>query len=317
MRLYVLAALAAGALAQGGCDTSAKCEWNIPYNGGTFNFNARRLCNKNADYVLSDEYGHIYYAQICGQASKNCLPKDWNNEYEYGRVIQTWGDAPPCDYSCMDKVSGAATCCTEQCQVVAVLDPVIRSIVPGDISQGIELFYQGETPRLNDPFNNCDYNPETGKPYQRTTHLQFFCDATVDGFAKLYEVKQNGTDDCDYLLKFKTSAACVSMPLSRGWDFVITVLSLSAIYVAGALGWNWYRTREIGFPPSHTAFWKSLDALALDGLLYLLSGFKRRGTGGGGISGAAYSSVKEPETASSGAAPAFSGSSERSAYTDL
>lgn len=229
-------------------------------------FDLRRLCNGNADYVMTDPLGHTYYAQICGTAGKSCLPSGWENEYEYGRVIQTWGSPPtPCDMSCVEERTGAPTCCSEPCQVIAVQQPVFTTIQPGDPTQGIMLTYFGETPTGSDvrldcpavaprharclpatprptprtqPYA-CDFNPATGAPYPRVTHMQFYCDPTVAGFAKLYEVDQNATDDCDYTLKFKTSAVC--MPgISGGWIFCIIVMAgFGAYAIFGTLVTYW------------------------------------------------------------------------------
>lgn len=133
-------------------------------------------------------------------------------------------------------------CCTESCQVIAVQAPVPLLIDSSDITKGFELFYTGEAPTSSDPYY-CDWNPATGNFFPRTTHMQFFCDPSADGWAQFYEVDQNATDDCDYTLKFKTSAACLTKPLSSGWTFSIIVIVCSLGYVSGAFLWSFYTTR--------------------------------------------------------------------------
>jgi hypothetical protein len=69
--------------------------------------------------------------------------------------------------------------------------------------------------------------------------MQFFCDPSATGFARFYEVDQNATDDCDYTLKFKTSAVCIP-GLSGGWVFIIVLASGFAAYaLVGTLVTYW------------------------------------------------------------------------------
>lgn len=215
--------------------------------GDAVKFDLRRLCNANADYQMTDAVGHTYYAQICGRAGKACLPADWENQYEYGRVIQTWGSAPLCGPNnpptCVEEDTSPPqlVCCSEPCQVIGTNQPTFSTVVPGDPTQGIVLTYLGEQPTSSDPYS-CDYDPTTGQPYHRVTHLQFFCDPDVQGFANLFEVDQNSTDDCDYTLKFKTNAVCMGSGLSGGWTFVIVMASLTTLFVVGSSFKNFRRT---------------------------------------------------------------------------
>jgi hypothetical protein len=164
-----------------------------------------------------------------------------------GNVIQTWGSAPEClnvtESTCVDSRTGLPACCSEPCQVVAIettlTPPVFSTIVPGDASQGVRVTYFGETPTQNDPYS-CDYDPTTGAPYPRVTHMEFYCDASATEFANFYEVAQNATDGCDYTLRFKTSIACVGAAagavLSGGWVFCIVVMVVGALYaIIGAI----------------------------------------------------------------------------------
>jgi hypothetical protein len=270
----VVALCAAVAQAQVDCDPSAKCTFNVDYKGSSATIDFRRLCNAGGDYILSDGIGHTYFAQICGFAAKGCLPKDWENQYEYGRVIQSWGGPPTCNTSapeCVEERTGAPVCCSEPCQVIAVRSPTLVILNNNDPTQGVELQYSGETPTGSDPYQ-CDFNPATGTQYPRVTHMQFFCDPTMDGFARLYEVDQNSTDDCDYTLKFYTDVVCdfaVSgkPQVSGGWIFNIIVFSVFGAYVIAGYGLNYWKKRVIQFP--NQGMWKELEALIWDGVRFL------------------------------------------------
>ena len=73
--LTVLAASCGAASAQyGRCDTGNACIFSFPWGSSTVTYDLRGLCNPNQDYVISDNYGHTYYAQLCGSAAKSCLP---------------------------------------------------------------------------------------------------------------------------------------------------------------------------------------------------------------------------------------------------
>lgn len=305
-----LAVLAAG---QGACDADTACVFEAKYNGKTYPMDFRRLCNAGQDYVLSDSIGHTYYAQICGTAAKSCLPQDWENEYEYGRVIQTWGTPPTCDRSnmqCVEERTGAEVCCSEPCQVIAVQAPSFTEIVPGDASQGVQLTYQGETPTLSDPYQ-CDWNTQTGSPFPRVTHLQFFCDKTVTGYAQMYAVDQNATDDCEYTVKFKTSLVCVTgMGLSGGWVFNIIVMTLFGVYVVAGYGINYARKKTCEFP--NRAFWAEFESLVYDGIRFILAGCRKPAPRGAKkvASGEQYgASSFSADTSAQASAAMFTGSS--------
>jgi hypothetical protein len=157
---------------------------------------------------------------------------------------------------------------------VAVQKPIASLIDARDASKGFELFYYGETPTGSDPAV-CDRDPN-GVPYPRTTHMQFMCDWSVDGYAKFFAVAQNATDDCDYTLKFKTRAACVGAePLSGGWYFDIVVLVSGGLYWLLFSALNFRATGAFQLPASHLAFWAASNALALEGLLFALNRCKR------------------------------------------
>jgi hypothetical protein len=102
--------------------------------------------------------------------------------------------------------------------------------------------------------------------------MQFLCDWSADGFARLSGVVQNATDDCDYTLKFRTRAACVgSEPLSGGWVFDILVLTVAGVYWLGACALEYRRSGSWALPPAHRAFFAAHCAVALEGLLFLLN----------------------------------------------
>lgn len=98
-----------------------------------------------------------------------------------------------------------------------------------------------ETPTRSDPYS-CDYDPATGAPFPRITHMEFYCDADATGFATFYEVAQNATDGCDYTLRFKTSAACIGSAaggISGGWVFNIIVSVAAGLYLSVGAAVTW------------------------------------------------------------------------------
>ena len=102
--------------------------------------------------------------------------------------------------------------------------------------------------------------------------MQFLCDWSADGFARLSGVVQNATDDCDYTLRFKTRAACVGAePLSGGWVFDIIVITVAGVYWLGASAVEFRRSGAWALPPAHRAFFAANCAVALEGLLFILN----------------------------------------------
>ena len=188
--------------------------------------------------------------------------------------MQVWGDPPACNLTapaCVDPDTELPMCCTGDCAVVAVQSPSARMISPSDPSQGFELFYIGEQPTPSDP-NTCDNDP-SGVPYPRTTHMQFLCDWSVDGYARFDAAVQNATDDCDYTLRFSTRAACVgSAPLSGGWAFDIAVLVTAGVYWLTFCFLNFRATGVWALPAAHQAFFARHNAVALEGALFALNG---------------------------------------------
>lgn len=106
----------------------------------------------------------------------------------------------------------------------------------------------------------------------RTTRLTFLCDPAAD--LQVVNLMQPATNPCEYDLTVKTKWACAgtaapdgasSHALSGGWVFVILVLVLSAVYVAGGCLWNYkfHPTSAHYFP--HLDSWKYLVGLVQDG----------------------------------------------------
>lgn len=77
----------------------------------------------SGDYYFNDGLGHNYYANVCGNANQNCLPRSWLATYENGVAVQTWGSTPSCDrrnpstLNCLEKSTQLPVCCTADCQV--------------------------------------------------------------------------------------------------------------------------------------------------------------------------------------------------------
>lgn len=301
------------------CLAEGSCTYQTIYQGISHSFDFRRLCDPGRDYILSDGLGHTYSAQICGTAWKECLPATWENQYQFGNVIQSWGSPPPCNNRCVDGRTGQPICCTEDCQVIAVAKPTFSTVVQGDPTQGLQLTYIGETPTASDPYK-CPIDPSTGAPYPRVTHMQFYCDAGTTGFANLFEASQNATEGCEYYLKFKTSLACVnSGGLSGGWVFNIIVMVAVTVYLGAGSFLN-YRNKGTWEVPNKS-FWAEVESLIMDGMAFLLFGCKKPGSRrlpvgedsskGFGSTSSVSSSSADSSSSAAGAA-AFTGSSYNS-----
>ena len=153
------------------------------------------------DYLFNDGLGHDYSANICGAASKKCLPKGWVQTYEYGVAIQSWGSVPPCNASdpttmtCKEKNGMIPSCCTEDCQVLGVGSPQLKLANPLNIQGGLNATFSGAPPDDDDPFW-CPWNPQTGSQFPRTVTFQLECDTLVSGAIPILAV-QNKTEDCE------------------------------------------------------------------------------------------------------------------------
>lgn len=273
--LVAAATLASGQSGTCEVDTTPGCSADISVKGQVKHLNFRRLCNPSRDYSATDgASGHVYKAQICGLVSARCLPKNYNIQYEFGRVVQFIDAAdPPCDNSCVDERTGQPTCCTGACEIPAI-GPGVISALNGDPMQGIVISYVGTTPTLNDPWQ-CPVNPATGNFYPRTTEYQFKCDHSVTGFAVLESVLQNTSDSCDYTLKFKTNLVCFGdLPISGGWIFMIILLGGFGLYVIGGYAYSYARLKTFVFP--NQEFWSEVNDLIFEGVVFVCSLGKKR-----------------------------------------
>mmetsp|Transcript_65735 Transcript_65735/g.133524 ORF Transcript_65735/g.133524 Transcript_65735/m.133524 type:complete len:255 (+) Transcript_65735:83-847(+) len=193
------------------CDPSYECKfvYTAPDGSKSHTFDFTSLCSAT-DYVLTDVKGHNYYAQICGTAKQNCLPATWQNTYEYGVAVQTWGQTPPCGNppACKSK-QGQAACCTADCQVLGQGPPQWSLVDPSNPSTGgVQAHHQGAAASDSDPFW-CTFNPTTGAQYERHVTFVFECDPSVLHVEPIAAI-QNVTNDCQYTLRFKTSKACAA-----------------------------------------------------------------------------------------------------------
>jgi hypothetical protein len=166
-------------------------------------------------------------------------------------------------------------------------------------------------PTNSDPYP-CDIDPTTGAPYPRTTHLQFFCDSSQTGYAKLFEVDQNSTDDCDYVLKFKTNIVCINpLGISTGWFVSIIMISSISGFVVLGLAYSYYKTRDLNnlSLPGVNYVYLFFD-YAVEGAVFIANGFKaRKGYGlvypkGGSYSSTSASSGFTSSSSTSGIGPA-------------
>ena len=159
-----------------------------------------------------------------------------------------------------------------------------------------------------------------GTNYIRTTHFELHCDATVKGFAQLYDVVQDPDNGCDYTLRFHTNAVCyggVLGGLSGGWMFNILLFTVAGVYLVAGGAWSWFRNKAFGHP--HAEFWSGINDLIVDGIVFSLSGCRAR-RGRAAMKIGTSSDGAAPMFGGSGAetaAPAFGGSSVKGAYTDL
>ena len=66
-----------GAAAKSRCFPTYECQYTYvdPTTSDKYVYNFSSLCSET-DYVLTDSELHVYYANICGTASQNCLPRE-------------------------------------------------------------------------------------------------------------------------------------------------------------------------------------------------------------------------------------------------
>lgn len=331
MLRFALVALVAFASAQK-CEPEVECEYTVHIGGTTYYWDFLSLCkNGGGDYYFADTDGHDYYANMCGTASTRCLPKGWDNVYEYGVAVQLWGAEPDCDHTnpstltCVEKNTNPATptCCTRDCQVLGVGKPSFTLHRSGDVTAGLQVTFTGAVPAADDPFW-CPWNPSTGSQYPRTVTYLMECDPTVHG-AVAVEAIQNATENCDYHLTFKSQHACPNThgfnyspsSLSGGWIFIIILICLAVLYFGGGFLYT-YHTERVWAPPNRE-FWASFGQYLSDGIAFITGGC--RGLGGAKAAGSSpYDEIGGGSSSAGGAAPPSAynaSSSSNTAYTDL
>ena len=66
-----------GAAAKSRCFPTYECQYTYvdPATSDEYVYDFSSLCSET-DYVLTDSELHVYYANICGTASQNCLPRE-------------------------------------------------------------------------------------------------------------------------------------------------------------------------------------------------------------------------------------------------
>lgn len=300
------------------CDPSYECKYTVP--GTTYNFDFSSLCS-STDYSLTDQAEHSYKANICGTAKAPCLPQTWKNNYEYGVAVQFWGAVPSCQTKACTDGTGTAQCCTADCQVLGTGNPSWSVLDPTNPKTGgIKAKFIGAAPTDSDPFW-CTFNPSTGSQYEREVHFNFYCDHSVSGVQPVTAI-QNGTNDCRYMLEFKTAHACANYTgnsgLSGGWIFIIILVCCAFVYIVGGMGYGYFTTRKLEFP--NMAFWTWFADLVREGFLFVGHGFKSTsgsmaGAGAYDEFGASNAATSGGATASYTAAPAAAKTDEP--YTDL
>jgi len=330
-----LLALAA-AQSQQTCDPSADCKFRAVVNGAIHNWDFSTLCQESDDpndddYEFNDGLGHNYYANICGAAAKQCLPKGWTQTYEYGVAVQTWGDKPACNMSdptsyCLDHNGLIPTCCSEDCQILGVGVPIYKLADPSNPKLGVNATFQGAPPDDDDPFW-CPWNPATGSQYPRTVTFFLQCDMNVNGAIPVM-AQQNKTEQCDYLLVFASNLACPDVtarprpnPRNRGGlgggaIFAIVFFTLASVYIVAGMLWTYKQERAWYFP--NRFFWSSVGNLVGKGYTWIL--YCGKGSDASSFSGGAgpYSAGVSTSAAKPGLYSAGSyNSAAPTAYTDL
>jgi Autophagy-related protein 27 len=113
----------------------------------------------------------------------------------------------------------------------------------------------------------------TDKP--RTSTIIFSCDPDHQ-VGTLTTSK--GANDCDYVINFPTSIACgggggspsKSKGLSGGWVFIIILLCVTPVYIAGGCYWNHRKNPEATWREKcpHAGFWAAIPGLTKDGCVF-------------------------------------------------
>lgn len=200
------------------CDPGFECKWtyqDIGHLKWTFDFSG--LC-KFQDTIINDLQNHTYYLNVCGISHKKCNPQ-WDNTYQYGAAVQMWGDPPPCNLSdssgehCFDKLTGAKECCTRNCQVLGVGEPLWKPLDPvNPFDGGVSITHFGVPPSQSDPFS-CPSNPRTGQQEDRRVTYQIMCDPTMapNDVVPVF-AGENVTQACQYIIVLKSSNACGCAP---------------------------------------------------------------------------------------------------------
>jgi hypothetical protein len=237
-----------------GCYENAECRWVTKQGGKSYKFDFHALCDKHEDYTFTDHAGHRYYAEICGEAGAKCLPKDWNEYYEFGVAVQLWDQPPTCpkndaDKTCFDKNAGRTpACCTAPCEVLGTGAPTFSLLDKSNPNTGgVRATFTSVAEASDDP-TACR---------QRTIHYNFLCDKKVTGRPKTFQFTPNATDGCDYILEFKTAHACANYhTLSGGAIFAIILFVGIALYIGVGMTVTYVTEHIIAFPNRH--FWMGL-----------------------------------------------------------
>ena len=108
-------------------------------------------------------------ASIFVASSSPVASRSWLSQYEYGSVVQLWGDTPPCTTKgCVNGYSGLPECCTQPCYVPGIptefVQPNATFIDPASQGLGLSLLMTGEAygRGFDSYFYNCNTDPSTG-----------------------------------------------------------------------------------------------------------------------------------------------------------
>lgn len=170
----LLATMPHGARAD--CYPKYTCQKTFDVLGFTYQFDLSQTCNEHEDYSYTDSANRTYNINICGTAVQNCLPSTYATLYEYGAVVQTWGERPDCPPSnCTDPFTGEQTCCTADCEVLGVGAPYIELLDPDNpVTGGLVMTHHAVRAADQDPYW-CPPNPITKEPYERRIKYEIKC----------------------------------------------------------------------------------------------------------------------------------------------
>ena len=94
------------------------------------------------------------YFQVCGTANIQCVPQNYNVQYNRGNAVQFIGPPPPAGTMCTNNL-GATVPCTGDCEILGEGPPVITPLDPTQTYAGVNVAYYG-IPSLGNDAVSCE-----------------------------------------------------------------------------------------------------------------------------------------------------------------